>query len=265
MAALASSTASFSSGRRSVTAGPIRSGQLGCAIAARYVPAAGRMAEQRTAGPRHEARCAPLAARWRRPSQFCCRPPTRRGVDQSPAIPSGHLVGGWPARNPVATWTRRSCRTKLDNDIAVIKEKPYEWSREHVPARHTAAGNGAVALDNLGTEDRTFPPSAEFAANANLTAEAYERAAADPVAFWAEQANRLTWATPFTQVLDWSDAPHAKWFADGELNVAVNCVDRHVDDGYGDRSRSTGRANPATPAPSPTPTCRPRSARPRTP
>ena len=58
--------------------------------------------------------------------------------------------------------------------------------------------------------DRTFPPSAEFAANANLTAEAYQRAAADPEAFWAEQANRLTWATPFTQVLDWSDAPHAK-------------------------------------------------------
>ena len=76
--------------------------------------------------------------------------------------------------------------------------------------------------------DRTFPPSAEFAANANLTAEAYERAAADPEAFWAEQANRLTWATPFTQVLDWSDAPHARWFADGTLNVAYNCVDRHV-------------------------------------
>ena len=70
----------------------------------------------------------------------------------------------------------------------------------------SATGNGAVALDNLGTEDRVFPPSAGFAANANLSAEAYERAAADPEAFWAEQANRLTWATPFTQVLDWSDA-----------------------------------------------------------
>src|SRR6478735_2447079 len=95
--------------------------------------------------------------------------------------------------------------------------------------------NGAVALDNLGTEDRTFPPSAQFAANANLTAEAYERAAADPEAFWAEQANRLSWSTPFTQVLDWSDAPHAKWFADGKLNVAYNCVDRHVEAGNGDR------------------------------
>ena len=81
---------------------------------------------------------------------------------------------------------------------------------------------------------RTFPPSAEFAANANLTAEAYRRAAADPEAFWAEQANRLSWATPFTQVLDWSGAPHARWFADGDLNVAYNCVDRHVEDGFGD-------------------------------
>ena len=93
---------------------------------------------------------------------------------------------------------------------------------------------GTLALDNLGTEDRTFPPSAEFVASANFQAEVYERAAADPEAFWAEQANRLSWATPFSTVLDWTDAPHAKWFGDGELNVAYNCVDRHVEDGYGD-------------------------------
>ncbi|HEY5115899.1 MAG TPA: acetyl-coenzyme A synthetase N-terminal domain-containing protein, partial [Nakamurella sp.] len=91
----------------------------------------------------------------------------------------------------------------------------------------------AITLDNLLAEDRAFPPSPEFAANANLTAEAYDRAAADPEAFWAEQAQRLSWATPFTQVLDWSNAPHAKWFADGTLNVAYNCVDRHVEAGYG--------------------------------
>ena len=98
----------------------------------------------------------------------------------------------------------------------------------------SASTDPAVALDNLGTEDRKFPPSAGFAADANLSAEAYERAAADPEAFWAEQANRLSWATPFTQVLDWSNAPHATWFADGELNVAYNCVDRHVEAGFGD-------------------------------
>lgn len=89
-------------------------------------------------------------------------------------------------------------------------------------------------LDNLLAENRTFPPSDEFAAAANLKAEAYERADADPDAFWAEQANRLTWSTPFSTVLDWSDAPHAKWFADGKLNVAYNCVDRHVEAGNGD-------------------------------
>jgi acetyl-CoA synthetase len=102
------------------------------------------------------------------------------------------------------------------------------------PAPGTDGNVPAQALANLGTEDRTFPPSAGFAANANLSAEAYERAAADPEAFWAEQANRLSWATPFTQVLDWSNAPHATWFADGELNVAYNCVDRHVEAGFGD-------------------------------
>ncbi len=89
-------------------------------------------------------------------------------------------------------------------------------------------------LDNLLAENRTFPPSAEFAAEANLTAEAYERAEADPEAFWGEQARRLSWSTPFSTVLDWSDAPHAKWFADGRLNVAYNCADRHVEAGRGD-------------------------------
>jgi acetyl-CoA synthetase len=89
-------------------------------------------------------------------------------------------------------------------------------------------------LDNLLAENRTFPPSDEFTARANLKAEAFERAAGDPDAFWAEQANRLSWSTPFSTVLDWSDAPHAKWFADGKLNVAYNCVDRHVEAGNGD-------------------------------
>ena len=96
------------------------------------------------------------------------------------------------------------------------------------------ATSGAT-LDNLLSEDRTFPPSAEFAAAANVTGQAYARAEADPQAYWAAQANRLTWATPFSQVLDWSDAPHARWFADGKLNVAYNCVDRHVEAGNGDR------------------------------
>jgi acetyl-CoA synthetase len=80
-----------------------------------------------------------------------------------------------------------------------------------------------------------YPPAAEFAANANATAEMYSEAEADRLAFWAAQANRLDWATPFTEVLDWSNPPFAKWFADGKLNVAYNCVDRHVEAGNGDR------------------------------
>jgi acetyl-CoA synthetase len=80
-----------------------------------------------------------------------------------------------------------------------------------------------------------YPPSADFAATANATAALYDEAEADRLAFWAKQANRLSWETPFTEVLDWSDAPFAKWFVGGKLNVAYNCVDRHVEAGNGDR------------------------------
>ncbi|AXB45700.1 acetate--CoA ligase [Amycolatopsis albispora] len=91
------------------------------------------------------------------------------------------------------------------------------------------------ALDNLLTESRTFPPSDEFAAQANANADLYAEADADREAFWAKQAERLHWETKWTQVLDWSDAPFAKWFVGGKLNVAYNCVDRHVDGGHGDQ------------------------------
>ncbi|MBF6484006.1 acetate--CoA ligase [Nocardia otitidiscaviarum] len=80
-----------------------------------------------------------------------------------------------------------------------------------------------------------YPPSAAFAAAANADASLYDRADADREAFWAEQAQRLHWQQPWTQVLDWSDAPFAKWFVDGKLNVAYNCVDRHVVDGHGEQ------------------------------
>ncbi len=90
-------------------------------------------------------------------------------------------------------------------------------------------------LANLSREDRKFAPPEQFAAAANVTAEAYAEADRDPMAFWATQAERLTWAEPWSQVLDWTDAPFAKWFVGGKLNVAVNCVDRHVADGHGDQ------------------------------
>ncbi|MGW5050613.1 acetate--CoA ligase [Actinokineospora sp. NPDC004072] len=91
------------------------------------------------------------------------------------------------------------------------------------------------ALDNLSTETRVFPPPEAFAAAANVRADAYERAAADRLGFWAEQARRLDWVTEWDKVLDWSDAPFAKWFVGGKLNVAYNCVDRHVAAGLGER------------------------------
>ena len=81
----------------------------------------------------------------------------------------------------------------------------------------------------------TYPPADDFAAQANATAELSREAEKDRLAFWAKQANRLSWDTPFDEVLDWSDAPVAKWFVGGKLNVAYNCVDRHVDAGNGDR------------------------------
>jgi len=92
------------------------------------------------------------------------------------------------------------------------------------------------ALENLLTEGRRFAPSPEFAAQANVTAEAYASVGEDLPAYWADRAREvLTWRTPFTQALDWSQAPVARWFADGTLNAAYNAVDRHVEAGLGDR------------------------------
>ena len=91
------------------------------------------------------------------------------------------------------------------------------------------------ALSNLLQENRRFEPPAHLAANANVKADAYDAAAADPEAFWAEQARRISWAEEPTETLDWSKPPFARWFADGTLNAAYNCVDRHVENGRGDR------------------------------
>ena len=91
------------------------------------------------------------------------------------------------------------------------------------------------ALENLLHENRHFPPSAEFAAQANATAALYDEAKADRLAFWDKQARELSWAQPWTTTLDWSQAPFARWFDGGKLNVSVNCVDRHVEAGHGDQ------------------------------
>jgi acetyl-CoA synthetase len=90
-------------------------------------------------------------------------------------------------------------------------------------------------LENLLKENRRFEPPADLAAQANVTADAYQAAADDRLAFWEEQARRLTWAKEWTQTLDWSNPPFAKWFVGGELNIAYNCLDRHIEAGKGDK------------------------------
>jgi acetyl-CoA synthetase len=87
----------------------------------------------------------------------------------------------------------------------------------------------------LTSPEGGFPPSAEFTAQANVGPEVYERAAADRVGFWEDAARRLDWTQEWDQALDWSNPPFAKWFVGGKLNVAVNCVDRHVDAGHGEQ------------------------------
>src|SRR5580765_4790542 len=106
------------------------------------------------------------------------------------------------------------------------------WASIVVPQQGETVSD---TISNLSHEDRVFEPPADLAANANLKADAYDAAADDRLGFWARAAERLTWETPFTDVLDWSDAPFAKWFVGGKLNVAYNCVDRHVEAGNGDK------------------------------
>jgi acetyl-CoA synthetase len=94
----------------------------------------------------------------------------------------------------------------------------------------------AQKIDSLLQENRRFPPDPEFQKNAIASADLYDQAASDRLGFWADQARALLhWHKPFTEVLDWSNPPFARWFADGEINVAYNCLDRHVQNGLGDR------------------------------
>jgi acetyl-CoA synthetase len=94
--------------------------------------------------------------------------------------------------------------------------------------------NTDATLSNLLHETRRFEPPRELAEHANVKADAYDRAQADRLGYWEEQAERLSWAKPWHTVLEW-EAPFAKWFVGGELNAAYNCVDRHVEAGRGDK------------------------------
>ena len=115
------------------------------------------------------------------------------------------------------------------------------------------SGAGSGTIRNLATESRVFAPSAAFTAAANVDAATKARADEDPVAFWQQQAHRLDWAERWHTAHTWAPAlpladgsldengepllsiPHAEWFIGGRLNVAVNCVDRHVTAGHGER------------------------------
>ena len=93
----------------------------------------------------------------------------------------------------------------------------------------------APEIEALLLEGRTFAPDPGFAARANATASLYDEADADYETFWAREAReRLSWFTPFATTLEW-ELPFAKWFVGGEINVAYNCVDRHVERGLGDK------------------------------
>ena len=90
------------------------------------------------------------------------------------------------------------------------------------------------SLENLLSEERTFAPSAEFSAAANGKPSLYKEAESDRLAFWAKQAEELTWDKKWNQVLDWQP-PFAQWFVGGKINATVNALDRHVEAGRGDR------------------------------
>jgi len=90
------------------------------------------------------------------------------------------------------------------------------------------------ALSNLSHETRHFDPPDALAAHANVGQAAYEEAAADRLGFWEKQAGRLDWIQRWDTTMDW-DPPFAKWFVGGKLNVAVNCLDRQVEAGRGNK------------------------------
>ena len=90
------------------------------------------------------------------------------------------------------------------------------------------------SLENLLSEERTFAPSADFSATANGKASLYKESESDRLAFWAKQAEELTWDKKWNQVLDWQP-PFAQWFVGGKINATVNALDRHVEAGRGDR------------------------------
>jgi acetyl-CoA synthetase len=111
-------------------------------------------------------------------------------------------------------------------DLPFIASDPQPTTSEDAMADETRSKPPAGG--------RRFPPSAQFDAQANVTGAAYAHAGSDRLAFWEEQAARLEWSRGWDVTLKW-DAPYAAWFVGGQLNASVNCLDRHVAAGNGDR------------------------------
>src|SRR5215207_16278 len=127
-------------------------------------------------------------------------------------------------RRQGSTRRRRSSSTRLGGSVPT-RERRNGMAEASLEAQ----------LEDL-LEQESFPPPSEFAGHAVISdPDVYERAAQDPEGFWAAEARALDWAQEPEQVLDWSNPPFAKWFMGGKLNVAYNCVDRHVEAGNGDR------------------------------
>ena len=91
------------------------------------------------------------------------------------------------------------------------------------------------SIENLSTEDRSFLPSSEFAAQSNAQPDLYAEADKDRLAFWDKQAHALTWEKKWDKTLEW-EVPYAKWFVGGKLNATVSALDRHIADGNGSRT-----------------------------
>jgi acetyl-CoA synthetase len=88
------------------------------------------------------------------------------------------------------------------------------------------------AIETMLAEERRYPPDPEFAAQANAHADIYER---DFEEFWETEAReRVTWFEPFTKLYEW-EPPYAQWYLAGKLNICFNCIDRHVENGIGDK------------------------------
>ena len=91
---------------------------------------------------------------------------------------------------------------------------------------------GDQAIETMFLEERTYPPSEDFAAQANAKPDIYDVPFED---FWEREGReRVPWFEPFSELYEWKP-PYAKWFLGGKLNVCFNCVDRHVEAGAGDK------------------------------